>query len=132
MHYVELVALIAVIQFFAFGALTGRARRESGLKAPAVTGHEGFERMYRVQMNTLETLVAFLPALFLAGKYWPPLLVAGLGVIYLLGRHLYWRGYVAEPSKRGLGFMLSMFATLFLLLLALVGIGLSLSGRVLG
>jgi glutathione S-transferase len=132
MHYVELVAVIAVVQFFMFGALTGRARRDSGLKAPAVTGHEGFERMYRVQMNTLETLVAFLPALFLAGKYWSPLLVAGLGAVYLIGRHLYWRAYVTDPSKRGLGFMLSMFATLFLLLLALVGIGLALSGRTAG
>ena len=107
MQYVELVAVIAVLQFFSYGALTGLARRQSGLKAPAVTGHEGFERMYRVQMNTLETLIAFLPALFLAAKYWPTLLVAGLGVVYVIGRHIYWRAYVSDPSKRGIGFMLS-------------------------
>jgi hypothetical protein len=47
MQYVELVAVIALIQFFFFGALTGRARTKSGLTAPAMTGHEGFERMYR-------------------------------------------------------------------------------------
>ena len=63
MHYVELVAIVAVIQLIAFGALTGRARARAGLKAPAVTGDEGFERMYRVQMNTLEVMIAFLPAL---------------------------------------------------------------------
>jgi glutathione S-transferase len=84
--------------------------------------------MYRVQMNTLETLIAFLPALFLAAKYWPSPLVAGLGVIYVIGRHVYWRAYVSDPSKRGIGFMLSMFPTLFLLILALVGIVLSLTG----
>ena len=128
MQYVELVAVIAVLQFFAFGALTGRARSQSGLKAPAVTGHEGFERIYRVQMNTLEILVALLPALFLAAKYWSPPLVAGLGLVYLIGRHLYWRAYVSDPSKRGLGFMMSMLPTLFLLILALVGILLSLAG----
>jgi hypothetical protein len=128
MQYVELTAVMAVLQFFAFGALTGRARRRSGLKAPAVTGHEGFERMYRVQMNTLEILVALLPALFLAAKYWSPPLVAGLGLVYLIGRHLYWRAYVSDPSKRGLGFMMSMLPTLFLLILALVGILLSLAG----
>ncbi len=129
MQYVELVAVIAVIQFVFFGALTGRARGQSGLKAPAVTGHEGFERMYRVQMNTLELLIAFLPVLFLAAKYWPTSLVAGLGVVYLIGRLIYWRAYVSDPSKRGIGFMLSMFPTMFLAILALVGIVLALSGH---
>lgn len=128
MQYVELVAVIAVFQFLSFGALTGRARRLSGLKAPAITGHEGFERMYRVQMNTLETLIAFLPVLFLAAKYWSAPWVAGVGAIYLVGRHLYWRAYVTDPSKRGIGFMLSMVPTLMLLLLALAGIILSLTG----
>ena len=36
--------------------------------APMVTGSEPFEAMYRVQMNTLELLVAFLPALFMASR----------------------------------------------------------------
>lgn len=128
MRYVELVAVIAVLQFLLFGALTGRARRQSGLKAPAVTGHQGFERIYRVQMNTMETLVAFLPGLFLAASYWPVPLVAGLGIVYLIGRHIYWRAYVREPSKRGTGFMLSMLATALLLILAVVGIVMSLTG----
>jgi glutathione S-transferase len=128
MQFVELVAVIAVLQFFSFGALTGRARRVSGLKAPAMTGHEGFERMHRVQMNTLETLIAFLPTLFLAAKYWPAPLAAGLGACYVIGRHLYWRAYVNNPTKRGLGFMMSMLPTLFLLLLALAGIVMSLAG----
>lgn len=129
MQIVELVAVIAVIQFLFFGALTGRARGQSGLKAPAVTGHEGFERMYRVQMNTLELLIAFLPVLFLAARYWPTSLVAGLGVVYLIGRLIYWRAYVSDPSKRTIGFVLSMFPTLFLAILALVGIVLALSGH---
>jgi glutathione S-transferase len=122
MPYVELVAILAVIQYLGFGVLTGQARRESGLKAPTMTGHDGFERMYRVQMNTLETLVAFLPALFLAGKYWPEYVVAGLGAVYLIGRTIYWRTYVSNPSKRALGFMLSMMPTLALVVLALAGI----------
>jgi glutathione S-transferase len=122
MQYVELVAVLAVLQYVAFGTLAGKARAQSGLKAPAMTGHDGFERMYRVQMNTLETLVAFLPGLFLAAQYWPAYLVAGLGVVYLIGRVIYWRAYVRDPSKRALGFMLSMMPTLGLCVLALVGI----------
>ena len=128
MQYIELVALIALLQFFFFGFMAGNTRRLSGLKAPAMTGHEGFERMYRVQMNTLETLVVFLPALFIAGKYWPDVLVASLGIVYVLGRFVYWRAYVTEPSTRGIGFMLSVIPTFALIVLALVGIVLSLTG----
>jgi glutathione S-transferase len=125
MQYVQLVAILAIFQFLAFGALTGQARRDSGLKAPTMTGHDGFERMYRVQMNTLETLVAFLPALFLAAPYWPAYLVAGLGIVYLVGRTLYWRAYVTDPGTRSLGFMLSILPTVVLAVLALVGIGMT-------
>jgi glutathione S-transferase len=128
MHYVELVATLAALQFLAFGALTGSARKASGLKAPAVTGDQGFERMYRVQMNTLELLIAFLPSLFLAAKYWSPILVAVIGAIYVVGRFLYWRAYVTVPSKRSLGFFLSMVPTAALSLMALVGILMAMVG----
>jgi len=126
MPYIELVAILAVLQFLFFGIMTGITREKSGLKAPAMTGNEGFERMYRVQMNTLETLVVFLPALFIAGQYWPPLVIAGIGAVYLVGRFIYWRAYVSAPSKRALGFMLSLLPTIGLIVLALIGIVLSL------
>ena len=128
MHYVELVAVLAVLQSMTFGLLTGNERSRSGLKAPAITGDEGFERMYRVQMNTLELLVAFLPSLFLAARYWPAPWVAGLGLVFLVGRLMYWRAYVSDPVKRGTGFMLSILPTSFLAILALVGIVLSMTG----
>jgi glutathione S-transferase len=126
MELVELVAALAVLQYLCFGALTGNARRISGLKAPAISGHPVFERMYRVQMNTLELLVAFIPAIFLAAKYWSPTVIAGIGCVYLVGRVLFWRAYVSDPGKRALGFILSMLPTLLLILLAIVGIALSL------
>lgn len=108
MNLIDTVAMAAVIQYLVFGGLVGRARTRYGVKAPAVTGHEQFERLYRVQMNTLELLVALLPALYVAGRYWPAWAVAGLGAVYLVGRLLYWRGYVTQPASRALGFMLSI------------------------
>ncbi|MDP5030475.1 MAG: MAPEG family protein [Paraglaciecola sp.] len=128
MPYVDLVAILAVLQFFFFALMTGRARMVTGVKAPATSGHEDFDRMYRVQMNTLELLVMFLPALLLAGKYFSGLtwLVAALGSMYIIGRFVYWRAYVGDPAKRGLGFGLSMLPILVLILMALVGIILSL------
>jgi len=122
MQYVELVAILAVLQFFFFGFRTGMVRRESGLQAPATSGAESFERMYRVQTNTMETLVAFLPALFISGKYWPPIFVAAVGLVYIVGRFLYWLAYMKEPSKRGTGFILSMLPTLVLIIMALLGV----------
>lgn len=128
MPLIELVAALAVLQFLLFGAYTGKAREKSGLKAPAMTGDAGFERMYRVQMNTLEVMIAFLPALYLAALHWPVYVVAPLGAIYLVGRHLYWRAYVTDPAKRGLGFMLSIIPTIVLVLMAVFGAVLSLFG----
>lgn len=128
MPYVDLVAILAMLQFFFFSVMTGRARVVTGIKAPATSGHEDFERVYRVQMNTLELLVMFFPALLLAGKYFPGLtwLVAGLGLIYIIGRFVYWRAYIADPAKRGLGFALSILPILLLISMTIVGIILSL------
>ena len=71
MNYVHIVALLAVVQFIVFSTLVGAARGKYGIAAPAMTGNEHFERAVRVQMNTLEQLVGFLPALFIAAAYWP-------------------------------------------------------------
>lgn len=122
MNYVDLVAVLAVVQFLFFGMLVGGARGKYGVNAPATSGHELFERAYRVQMNTLELMVAFLPSLFIAARYWPASYVAGAGAVYLVGRMLYWRSYTAAPASRGLGFGLSFLPIVALLIAALIGI----------
>ena len=121
MPIIELIAIIAVLQYLMFGYLVGAQRRVSGLKAPQMTGHDGFERMYRVQSNTMECLVAFLPLLLLAANNASVFLVIPLGVCYLVGRTLYWRAYTADPATRGLGFMLTLFPILGLAVLAAIG-----------
>ncbi len=121
MHYVHIIALLAIVQFIYFCILVGKARGQYGIKAPAMTGNEHFERAVRVQMNTLEQLVCFVPALLVAAVYWSPVYVATVGVVYLLGRTLYQRAYVADPAKRGLGFLLTFLPTTLLVLAGLVG-----------
>jgi uncharacterized membrane protein YecN with MAPEG domain len=121
MAWVELITVLAVLQFIYFGMLVGRARERFGVKAPAITGNEIFERYFRVQMNTLELLVALLPALWIATVYVAAYWVALLGVVYLIGRFVYLRAYIAEPSKRSLGFSLSSLPILALLLIDLIG-----------
>lgn len=115
MAYVDIVTALALIQFIFLGFKVGGAREKFGVKAPAITGHEIFERHFRVQANTLEQLVLFLPALYLFSRYYNPLWAAGLGVIYLIGRVIYAASYVKDPAKRGLGFGVTVLPILVLL-----------------
>jgi uncharacterized MAPEG superfamily protein len=122
MIWVQLITLLAVLQLFVFGGLVARARGRYGVAAPATTGHEVFERYYRVQVNTLETLMLFLPSLWIAAQYWPPQWMAALGAVYLVGRVVYLRGYVADAKKRGAGYGISIFPTLALMFAGLIGV----------
>ena len=121
MQFVEIVALLAVAQFLFFGVMVGKARGASGLKAPAMTGDAGFERMSRVHLNTAEMLIAFFPTLYVAAQHGAPLLVAAVGAVFLVGRHIYWRSYVKDPSTRTLGFALTIGPVFVLMLMGLVG-----------
>lgn len=121
MFWVDLVTTLALMQFVAFGLFVAKARGTYGIKAPATTGDEMFERYYRVHMNTLEMLVVFVPALWMAAKYWSPGWMAFFGAIYLAGRVIYFQSYLKDPSSRTIGFAMSFLPTLFLLLAALTG-----------
>ena len=122
MEYVALVTVLLVSQYMVFMMLVGAARGKSGIKAPAVTGDEGFERAYRVQMNTLEQLMVALPALWVSGMYFDSLVAALLGMAFFLGRVMYRAGYVKDPEKRGMGFGIGFLAVLGLIGTALWGV----------
>jgi len=124
--WVNLVILCALLEYFAFSVLVGKARVTYGVKAPAMSGNEMFERYFRVHYNTLELLIAFVPALWIAASYWNPVWMAAAGAVYLIGRLLYLQGYVRDPKTRSIGFGLSMLPILFLMLAALAGVGKSL------
>jgi glutathione S-transferase len=123
---IALVTLAALIQYFLMGLNVGRARGRLNVPAPATQGHPEFERLYRVQLNTLEWLVIFLPCLWLSAVLTSDLgmratlWVAGLGVVWIIGRYIYSEAYVKDPSTRSRGFGIQALATLLLLLTSLV------------
>jgi len=121
MAYVDIVTVLAVLQFIVFGFQVGGARGKYGVTAPATTGNEIFERIFRIQQNTLELLVGFIPGIYLFSRYFNPLWAAALGVIYLAGRQIYAASYVKEPSKRSLGYGLSFLPVAALLIGGLIG-----------
>ena len=121
MAYVDIVTVLAILQFIAFGFKVGGARAKYGVKAPATTGNELFERLFRIQQNTLELLVGFIPGVYLFSRYFNPLWAAALGVIYLVGRQIYAAAYAKDPAKRSLGYGLSFLPVAVLLIGGLIG-----------
>jgi len=104
----------------------GRARGKYQIKAPAVSGNELFERVYRVQMNTIENVLLFIPAMWIYALYLGDLGAASTGFIWLVGLIWYAVAYTTNPAKRGIGFMISMFAVIGAWLGALYGVILAL------
>ncbi len=121
------VTMLALILYLWTGLRVGSARTKYKVEAPAVTGDPAFERTYRVQMNTLEHLIIFIPSLWLATTYvarfgW---LAPALGLVWIVGRYLYMEGYIAEAGKRSTGFLIAGIAELALMIAAIVGIAMA-------
>jgi len=121
MPYVHLVIGLALAEFIVFGLAVARARDRYGVRPPATTGHEVFERTFRAQMNTLEQLVIFLPSIVMFAHYINAPVAAALGAVFVIGRALFFRGYVKSVEARHVGFNVSAFANLALLIGALFG-----------
>jgi len=117
--WVVVVTCVSLLVYVWMIMRVGGARRKSGIAAPAMTGDPELERHIRVQANTLEWMVIFLPSLWLFAYLWSDLVAAGAGAVWILGRILYALGYVRDPSKRELGFMIQALATAVLLFGAL-------------
>ena len=117
---VAIATLLSLLVYVWMIMRVGGARRRSGINAPAMTGDPDLERHIRVHLNTLEWLPIYLPSLWLFALAWgQDLLAAGLGGVWILGRILYALGYVKDPGKRELGFMVQMLAVAILLFGAL-------------
>ncbi|NNF16347.1 MAG: MAPEG family protein [Gammaproteobacteria bacterium] len=121
MEYSAIITSLALFQLVFFAINTGRARGKANIKAPAMTGDPIYERTVRVHMNSLENAVVFIPALWMFNHYWDPRVGAAVGLIYIAGRFVYMRSYIADPASRGPGFGISFSSEVFLLAGALIG-----------
>jgi glutathione S-transferase len=113
-HYTALVTCLAVLFYFFTSVQVAKARAAFGIKAPAIIGNPDFERVFRVQMNTLEWLPIFLPSLWLFAIYISDPAAAVLGLVWVAGRALYMTGYSQAANQRGRGFGIQAGAAILL------------------
>ena len=118
----SLVTVLALMLFFVFTANVGRARAKYKVLPPQTSGDPDFERVFRVQQNTLEQLILFLPSLWLFSLFVSPIWGAGVGTLWIIGRILYAWGYYQAAEKRFIGFGINALSLLVLLVGSLVGI----------
>ena len=118
-HYTALVTCLAIVFYFFTSIQVSKARVAFDIKVPATSGNLDFERVFRVQMNTLEWMPIFLPSLWLFAIYISDGLAAAIGLVWIAGRILYMLGYERAVQKRGPGFGIQFLACAALLFGAL-------------
>jgi glutathione S-transferase len=113
-HYTALVTCLAIAFYFFTSVQVAKARAKFGVKVPATTGHPDFERVFRVQMNTLEWMPIVLPSMWLFAIYISDPVAAAIGLVWIAGRIMYWKGYSQAAEKRNMGFAVQSMAAFVL------------------
>ena len=116
MDHATLIVLLALFQYVWFTGRVGLARGKYGVNAPACDGDENFDRLFRVQQNTMEQLIVFIPATFIFAYYFSELWVLLPGLAFILGRFLYSAEYKKDPKSRTPGMVITLLANVVLVL----------------
>ena len=114
-RYTALATLGVVIVLQYVSLQVGRARHVFQVALPEVSGPDGFNRVFRVHMNTLENVPLFLPLLWLFAAAWGDTWAGVFGGAWVAGRFLYAWGYYRAVALRLCGFGISSSVTLLML-----------------
>ncbi|MFZ6773984.1 MAPEG family protein [Undibacterium sp. SXout7W] len=123
MHYVwtSWVCVAVMVMYFWNTYTVAMARQRYQVTAPAVDGPPEFLCALRVQANTVEQMLFFLPSLLLCALWAGDKLAAVGGAVWVIGRVMYALAYLRDPASRGPGFMVALVAAVGLLLTAIAG-----------
>ena len=126
METATLIVMLALLEYTWFTLRVGFNRDKFGVNAPATTGNETWERMFRIQQNTMEQLVMFIPATFAFAHFVSVRWVWLPGVMFIVGRFLYSMEYLGSPSSRVPGMSLTLLSNVILIIGTLIALGLRL------
>ncbi len=122
MDHATLIVLLALLQYVWFTARVGASRGKYNVNAPACDGDESWNRLFRVQQNTMEQLIVFVPATYAFAFYMSELWVLVPGLAFMIGRFLYSAEYLKDPKTRTPGMAITLLANVVLVLGALFGL----------
>jgi len=121
-HELEIVTLLALFEYSILGVMVGRARQTYGVEAPATTGNPDFERYFRVHENTLESLIVFIPAVWIFSLTVSYHFGVALGLLFVIARIIYASGYLSAAAKRAPGAIATAVINTILVLGSLIWI----------
>jgi len=122
MKFTALVTLAALLWTFILSGRAGAMRGKYGVNAPATTGNIEFEKAFRIHANTIETLVLLIPLLWMATAVVGDLWAALAGLVWIVGRVIYAKEYMADPSTRTPGMVITVLPMGALAIIVIVGI----------
>ena len=82
MEHATLIVLLALLQYVWFTIRVGSSRGKYHVDAPACEGDEAWQRMFRVQQNTMEQLIVMIPAAYAFAYYVSELWVLLPGIVF--------------------------------------------------
>jgi glutathione S-transferase len=126
-YYTAIVTLLAVAFYFSLATRVSVAHSRFNVRLPA-TRNPDFERIFRAHMITLEWMPTFLVPLWLCATHLSDVVATVLGVVWIVGRAVYFAGYSRAVEKRLPGFFIQSTACLLLFIGAATGVVMHLSG----
>jgi len=126
MEYPILIILIALAQYTFFTFKVGFSRGKFEVNAPKTVGNDQWERLFRIQQNTMEQLVIFVPAVLIFAHYVSSMWVLLPGSLFIIGRQIYAHLYAKDPASRSPGVILSLFSNIAMVIGGLIGVGMQL------
>lgn len=122
METATLIVMLALLEYFYFTIRVGAFRARYQIDAPSCTGNDTFEKAFRVQQNTLEQLIIFIPgtyafAYLVSTKWiWIP------AALFIVGRLVYSRDYMGKPDQRAPGMIMTLLANVTLVVGTLIAL----------